>query len=438
MLPVMLVDDLVPELAPLCDLRASFDVRTGACTMVERLGLMGARVVGVQVRGEIAEITRERHAGVEVNGGGAAPGVDGEVVLVNGRWGGLTREGLERAGRGERLVDEHGQWLAERAGVTGAAGAWSRAAVLATGASAFNLLRQAPNATLTGLQALTRPWHVRALRDFNLDQDLKAMAAASRPWQPVPPAGCLAFGTHVLRVSPTAKIYPGVVFDTEGGAIVIDEHAVVRPGSTIIGPAYVGPHSHVLDRSLIKAHSAIGPWCKVAGEVGGTIFQGFANKAHDGHLGDSWVGEWANLGAGTTNSNLLNTYAEVTARALPGGKTERTGQQFLGAIIGDHVKTAICTRLMTGVVVHTGAMIAQSVAASGCIGRFAWMSDGGGGGGGGGGAGEGGGPRRFRADKFVEIARTVMGRRKVALSAAYAGRLGELLRADERAGGVSA
>ena len=57
---------------------------------------------------------------------------------------------------------------------------------------------------------------------------------------------------------------------------------------------------------------------------------------HAGHLGDSWVGEWVNLGADTTNSNLLNTYTEVTARA-PGGKTERTGHVFLGATIGDHV-----------------------------------------------------------------------------------------------------
>ncbi|MFT3685650.1 MAG: hypothetical protein QM783_12110 [Phycisphaerales bacterium] len=82
-----------------------------------------------------------------------------------------------------------------------------------------------------------------------------------------------------------------------------------------MGPAYIGSHSTVIERTLVKAHSSIGPWCKVAGEVGGVVFQGFANKAHDGHLGDAFVGEWSNLGAGTTNSNLLNTYGEVTMRS---------------------------------------------------------------------------------------------------------------------------
>jgi len=78
-----------------------------------------------------------------------------------------------------------------------------------------------------------------------------------------------------------------------------------------------------------------------------------------------------NLGAGTTTSNLLNTYGEIIARAQPDGPNERTGETFLGAVIGDHVKTAICTRIMTGSVLHTGCMIATTAAAAGCVGPFA-------------------------------------------------------------------
>jgi UDP-N-acetylglucosamine diphosphorylase/glucosamine-1-phosphate N-acetyltransferase len=187
----------------------------------------------------------------------------------------------------------------------------------------------------------------------------------------------------------------------ESGAIVIDEHATIRPGATIVGPAYIGPHVTILERALIKAHTAIGPWCKVSGEIGGTIFQGFANKGHDGHLGDSWIGEWVNLGAGTNNSNLLNTYTEVFAKA-PDGVNERTGLQFLGAIIGDHVKTAISTRIMTGAILQTGGMFAQAAAVAGTTPRFAWSTD--------------AGLRTFRIDKFLETARAMMTRRNVALS----------------------
>jgi hypothetical protein len=173
----------------------------------------------------------------------------------------------------------------------------------------------------------------------------------------------------------------------------------------------------VLDRTLVKGGTALGPWCKVAGEVGGTIFQGFANKAHDGHLGDSWIGAWANLGAGTVNSNLLNTYGEVMARAFgPDGKpgpTERTGEQFLGAVIGDHVKTAIATRMMTGCIVGTGTMWAAAQAVSGTVQAFSWVTD--------------AGARVYAAEKFLEVARAAMGRRKLTLGTDSEARLRSLM-----------
>ena len=139
--------------------------------------------------------------------------------------------------------------------------------------------------------------------------------------------------------------------------------------------------------------------------MGGTIFQGFSNKSHDGHLGDSWVGRWVNLGAGTTNSNLLNTYGEVTMRLEPDGPRLRTGMQFLGAIIGDHVKTAISTRLMTGTVLSTGAMIATTAPPPTTVPRFAWLTD--------------EGCRTYNIEKFIEVAKTMMARRHVQPSEAY-------------------
>src|SRR4029450_4238802 len=126
-------------------------------------------------------------------------------------------------------------------------------------------------------------------------------------------------GQHPIEIHSSARIYPGVVLDAEQGPIMIHERAVIRPGAVICGPCSIGSDATIIDRALIKPHTAIGPFCKVGGEVGATIFQGFSNKSHDGRLGDSWVGKWVNLGAGTTNSNLLNTYGEVTMRLEPDG-----------------------------------------------------------------------------------------------------------------------
>jgi hypothetical protein len=141
----------------------------------------------------------------------------------------------------------------------------------------------------------------------------------------------------------------------------------------------------------------------------GTIFQGLSNKAHEGFLGDSHVGEWVNLGAGTANSNLLNTYQEVIAQRSPGSPRERTGETFLGCVLGDHVKTAICTRIMTGSMVHTGAMHAASGAISGCVPPFACTTD--------------QGRNHFRIEKFLDTARTQMARRAIEPSDVYVRRL---------------
>jgi UDP-N-acetylglucosamine diphosphorylase/glucosamine-1-phosphate N-acetyltransferase len=227
--------------------------------------------------------------------------------------------------------------------------------------------------------------------------------------------GCTVIGSRPLTIDPAAKVYPGTIFDCEAGGIHIAAGAVIRPGCTLIGPVIISAGSTVLDRAIIKANTAIGPHCKVAGEVGGSIFQGCANKGHDGHLGDSFVGQWANLGAGTTNSNLLNTYGEVIMKVTPSSSNERTGQQFMGCIIGDHVKLAICTRIMTGSIVHTGAMWAAGQAVTGTIPAFAWVTD-----------STPPGSKFFRPDKFLDIARTVMARRKVEMGPAYAATLASM------------
>jgi UDP-N-acetylglucosamine diphosphorylase/glucosamine-1-phosphate N-acetyltransferase len=218
-----------------------------------------------------------------------------------------------------------------------------------------------------------------------------------------------------VRVEPSATLMPGVVLDATRGPVVIGAGAIVRPNAVISGPAYVGPGSTVLDNAQLWGGVALGPVCKVGGEVNGTIFQGHANKAHEGFLGDSWLGEWVNLGAGTVTSNLLNTYGEITTVSADGLR-RRTGLRFLGAIIGDHAKTAIGTRLMTGTMVGTGAMIALSKPPPTAVPSFAWLTE----------------SRTlvYRLSRFLEVAETVMARRSRSLGDAERARLRALHEAE--------
>lgn len=406
-------DDGGGLLSPLTDLRAAFDVRTGASTTLERLSRgLALKVSALVVPPRLADLTRARHR-TPVNPMLDPARDDAGTLLVNGRCV-LPLPEIPALRPGQTLVEAFtGDVIAHRVGPRASA-----AAFLAAPATTGERL------TLQQHVLLGRPWHVRTFRDRALNTDLIDIGTLSFDYK-LP--GLLVFGEAPLRIAPSAKLYPGTIMDLENGHIVIDEGAVIRPGCTIIGPAYIGKHTTVLDRALIKANTAIGPSCKVAGEIGGTIFQGMTNKAHDGHLGDAWIGEWSNLGAGTVNSNLLNTYGDVVCRALgPGGKAgmlERTGIQFLGCMIGDHVKTAIGTRIMTGAILGTGVMWASGRAAAGTVPPFAWVTD-----------DAEPGAKSFRFDKFAEIAKTVMARRKASPEQAYIQALRELHSAAQLTG----
>jgi UDP-N-acetylglucosamine diphosphorylase/glucosamine-1-phosphate N-acetyltransferase len=182
------------------------------------------------------------------------------------------------------------------------------------------------------------------------------------------------------------------VFDVRHGAVVVEQHAYVRSGTRLEGPLYVGPGTEILGGTI--GHSAIGPRCKVRGEITSSIILGYANKAHDGFLGHSVLGRWVNLGAGTTTSNLKNTYGDI--RVQIDTERQETGRQFLGTIFGDHAKTAIGTQLDTGTLVGAGANVFGWARPPKYVPPFAWGADG-----------------IMRLDGFVSIAERVLPRRQV-------------------------
>jgi UDP-N-acetylglucosamine diphosphorylase/glucosamine-1-phosphate N-acetyltransferase len=317
-------DDHHQAMSPLCDLRATFEQRTGGVTTLERL-------------------TRDQ---------GSAPA------------GFLCDDDL----RAEMIAQRTGlQRVTDEQGVSG------------------------------GDQTINTPWDILEHLPTLLKDDLEYA-------EPID-GTCVAqtFGDHRIDIHPSATLFPTTVLDASNGAIRIEANVVIRPNAVIIGPCWIGEGSTIYEAGIIKANTSIGPCCKVSGEVGGTIFQGYANKCHNGHLGDSVIGEWVNFGAGTTNSNLLNTYGEIVVMDLDGNR-HKTGRKYVGCFVGDHVKFAINTRIMTGSMIGTGAMIATSTPAPSPTPRFAWLTD--------------GDSRTYRTSKFLDVARTVMARRNRELDAA--------------------
>lgn len=204
-------------------------------------------------------------------------------------------------------------------------------------------------------------------------------------------------GNHPVWTDASATIEPFVTFDTQAGPVLIRRGAQVQSFTRIVGPCVVGDQSTVMADRI--ANCSIGPICRVHGEVSSSIFLGYANKGHDGFVGHSIIGRWVNLGAGTITSNLKNTYGAV-ALWTPDG-IRWTGQQFLGTLFGDHVKTGIGLRLTTGCVLGVGANVFDAMPPK-MVRPFRW----------------GGGPAAyvsFDREKFLAIATRMMQRRNVVL-----------------------
>lgn len=374
------------DFGPMADLRAVFEIRTGRLTTLERLAAQWPDPpAALWVPEELAALVAERHR-TPVN---VLP--EGDVFLcVNGRFVYPAVKFDLRAG--QALVEAGTGHV-----VAAALGAGPARHFLETGVLDDSIERLEHHGQLLA----ARPWDILTALPQTLMIDLLACE-----FPQTQPAGAVVLGDGPVLAHPSAVVQPGVVLDGSDGPIVIDEGAVVHAGAVLYGPCSIGAGSVVYNHALLRSNTVIGPVCKVNGEIGATIFQGYANKGHDGYLGDSWVGEWVNFGAGTTNSNLLNTYGEISMRVRPELPRERTGRQFLGVIAGDHVKTAICTRIMTGTSLGVGTMVATTAAPPPCTGPFAWLTD----------DGEPG--ATYRIDKFLEVARVVMSRRRVVLSEA--------------------
>jgi len=391
---------------PLVYSRPVFDLRCGIFTLRERVAALLGR--------QPAAICRE-HLAV-VYGAGRWPlgllGASAPLTLVNGR--ALDLEWLPdllNAPVGTIYVACGGPGVSGGITLLGA-----RISPALMSAVLFDLLEQRTASALSELrrfarvvevdaQMLTYPWDLIAANGAQIARDLRLLTttagwatAADRP--PEHPGVVVHNPAHVY-LHPQARLDGPLVLDARDGPIVIDA-ARIEPFSFIQGPAAIGAGS-LIASARIRGETTIGPVCRIGGEVEASIVQSYSNKHHDGFLGHSYLGEWVNIGAMTTNSDLKNTYGAVRV-VLEGLGQIDSGVLKLGCFLADHVKLGIGLHLNGGTVIGTGSNIFGVHFAPKTIPPFTW-----------------GGEvfAEHRVDSMIEVARKVMGRRNIALTPEY-------------------
>jgi len=192
------------------------------------------------------------------------------------------------------------------------------------------------------------------------------------------------------------------ILNAETGPIYLGKNAIVQEGAIIRGAFAMGEGSHVNMGAKIRGDVTVGPYCKVGGEVSNSVLFSYSNKAHDGYLGNSVIGEWCNIGADTNTSNLKNNYETIKLWNHAAQGFADTGLQFCGLMMGDHSKCSINTMFNTATMADVSSNVFGPGFPRKYIPSFAW--------------GGSAGFVTFQADKALETAERVMARRNIEMN----------------------
>lgn len=219
------------------------------------------------------------------------------------------------------------------------------------------------------IELLKYPWEIFAQNHKQIENDFYRVSL-NRTSQKLSDTNTV-IGQNPIFIEEGAVVECSI-FNTKEGPIYIGKNAEVQEGCMVRGPFSLGENSQLKMGAKIYTGTTIGPHCKVGGEVNNSVIFGYSNKAHDGFLGNSVIGEWCNLGADTNNSNLKNNYEEVKIWSYKQKKFVKTGLQFCGLIMGDHSKSGINTMFNTGTVVGFSCNIFGSGFPRNYIPSFTW------------------------------------------------------------------
>lgn len=388
------------NLMPLVYWRPVFELRCGRDQLIDKIRQaldrsFGAIDAALWVRNELAEVTAQR-LDLPVN-----KPVEGQTLFVNGR----LLAALEVTWPDSPCIGMHGSdvvfVLADAemsADLTG--DVWLDVERLLCCIERHRDRHPQVNVDLPRYGMIAYPWHLVHANGPEL----------VRQWRDDPKPGVegkLYPGVHLLEesnisVGPGSVIKPCTVLDAEQGPIVIGRDVTVSPHCTIVGPCAIGDGTLVQAGAMIHEGTTLGPVCKVGGEIEESIIHGHSNKQHDGFLGHAYLGEWINIAADCINSDLKNTYGEVSV-PINGVETP-SGEIFVGLTMGDHSKAGINLSFPTGTVVGFGCNVFVSHTPPKFVSSFSWYTD--------------DGRDVYDAVRGIDVARKVMARRKVEMSTA--------------------
>jgi UDP-N-acetylglucosamine diphosphorylase/glucosamine-1-phosphate N-acetyltransferase len=388
-----LVEDVaVNGLEPLTLTRPVYDLLLGTSTLASKLAKAFGVGRGPQrrscvVRSHLVAVARQSEPHVVVNDRDWL--AKGPVMVANGRW--VPPAGFV-------MPEEYGPWVGICDGQPACAhvGPGDAVKLEPNGVDSWfeRMLLQYQGIEVGG-EWIGRPWDLVSKNGAHIERDFAAWGKAGVSNRHLAKLALVGPADR-LWIHDTARIDPYTVFDTTNGPIMLARDVWVQPFTRIEGPCSIDAETQLF-RANLRGNVSIGPNCRIGGEVEASIVHGLSNKYHEGFLGHAYVGEWVNLGAITSNSDLRNDYGEVQVPLQ--GDPIPTGQAKVGCFVGDHTRTGMGSMLNTGTsigvmcnVLPAGILLPKHVPSFTAV-SYGKVAPG------------------FSLEKLFETARTVVGRR---------------------------
>lgn len=207
----------------------------------------------------------------------------------------------------------------------------------------------------TPVTAIDRPWKIFRENGAQIRQDFRLLTRG-RTSAGISDKHTRTYGDENIFVEDGVTIKAAII-NAENGPVYLGKNSIVDEGAMIRGPFALCEGGHVNMGGKMRGDTTVGPFCKVGGEVSTSVLFAYSNKAHDGFLGCSVIGEWCNLGADSNTSNLKNTFDNVRLWSHAENALVDTGLQFCGLMMGDHSKCSINTMFNTGTVIDVSSNV---------------------------------------------------------------------------------
>jgi UDP-N-acetylglucosamine diphosphorylase/glucosamine-1-phosphate N-acetyltransferase len=221
------------------------------------------------------------------------------------------------------------------------------------------------------IRRLIYPWHIFQYNDWAIRHDFELLTRDKLSMPISQTNKCLNEANIFIEED---AVLEHCIINATNGPVYIGKQTTIMEGNMIRGPFAICQGAVLKMGSKVYGATTIGPFCIAGGEIKNSVMFGYSNKAHDGYLGDSVIGEWCNLGAGTSNSNIKNTAGEVKYNT--GDKTAAIAAGNKGGLLmGDYSRAAINTSFNTGTVVGVCCNIFDRHFPGKYIANFSWGSD---------------------------------------------------------------